>query len=76
MASGAGGPLGRLQTQPLRLLGTERVRTPAGEFDCDHFVFGDGDPQLFIFGPDRLLARMIWKFADVEYVLTEYRSDD
>jgi hypothetical protein len=76
MSTSAGGPLGRLQTQTIRFAGTERISTPAGEFDCEHFVFGDGDPELYLFGPDKLIARMVWKFADVEYVLTDYTPNE
>ena len=70
--AGVGGILGRLQTSTLEYLGEEEIETPAGKFLCDHFVMGGGDPHLYIFGPHRLLAKMTWKLADVEYVLSEY----
>lgn len=70
--SGVGAILGQLQTTQIEFLGREEVETPAGLFDCDHFVIGDGDPHLYIFGPHRILAKMTWTLADVEYVLSEY----
>ena len=69
---GVGGILGRLETATIEYLGEEDVETPAGKFRCEHYVMGDGDPHLYIFGPHRLLAKMTWKIADVEYVLSEY----
>jgi hypothetical protein len=70
--SGVGGILGQLQTTSIEYIGEEAIETPAGTFICDHFIFGDGDPHLYIFGPHRMLAKMTWKLADVEYVLSEY----
>jgi hypothetical protein len=70
--AGAGGILGRMQISTIEFLGEEEIETPAGKFLCDHFVMGDGDPHLYIFGSHRLLAKMTWAAADVEYVLSEY----
>jgi len=69
---GVGGILGRLETATIEYLGDEDIETPAGRFRCEHYVMGDGDPHLYIFGPHRLLAKMTWELADVEYVLSEY----
>ncbi len=71
---GVGGVLGSLDTQTVTYVGEETIDTPAGEFVTDHFVFGDGDPHFYLFGPDRMLARMTWDAAKVEYVLSDYRS--
>ncbi len=70
--SGVDGILGRLQTATIEYLGEEEIETPAGKFDCDHFVMEGGDPHLYIFGPHRLLAKMTWDLANIEYVLSEY----
>lgn len=70
--SGVGGILGQLQTTSIEYVGEEEIETPAGTFLCDHFIIDKGDPHLYIFGPHRMLAKMIWKAADVEYVLSEY----
>jgi len=72
--AGVGSILGRLQSETMRYLGEEEIDTPAGKFLTDHFVMGDGDPHLYIFGSHRLLAKMTWFAADVEYVLSEYRQ--
>lgn len=71
---GVSGILGRLQSSEIEYLGEEDIETPAGVFRCEHYAFGEGDPQFFIFGQDRLLAKMIWKAAEVEYVLSEYKT--
>jgi len=70
--AGPGGILGHLQAETIEYVGEEDVDTPAGTFHCDHFVMGDGDPHLFIFGPHRLIAKMTWALANVEYVLSDY----
>jgi hypothetical protein len=70
--AGVGGILGSLQTTTIEYLGEEEIETPAGTFLCDHFVMEGGDPHLYIFGRHRLLAKMTWDLADVEYVLSEY----
>lgn len=71
---GASGMLGKLDSQSITFAGSEKVSTPAGTFDCDKFVFGEGDPALYLFGRDRMIAKMTWKAADVEYVLSDYRD--
>lgn len=71
-SAGVGGILGQLQTSRLEYIGQIEVETPAGKFLCDHFMVGDGDPHMYIFGPHRMLAKMTWKLAEVEYVLSEY----
>ena len=70
--AGVGGIVGKLRTTTLEYLGEEAIETPAGKFLCDHFVMEGGDPHLYIFGPHRLLAKMTWDLAGVEYVLSEY----
>jgi len=71
---GASGLLGRLDQQTVTLTGSESLVTPAGTFACDRFEFGGGDPVLYLFGEDRMIARMTWKAADVDYLLTTYRQ--
>ena len=70
--SGVGGILGQLQTTSIEYVGRAEIETPAGIFLCDQFVIGEGDPNLYIFGPHRMLAKMTWELAAVEYVLSEY----
>jgi len=70
--TGVGGILGQLETTSIEYLGEEEIETPAGKFLCDHFIFAGGDPHIYIFGPHRMLAKMTWQLADVEYVLSEY----
>lgn len=64
------GMLGGIQQQTLTLVGQETVRVPAGKFECDEFMFGDGDPTIYLYGPDQLIIKMVWKLADVEYLLS------
>ena len=73
-SQGASGMMGKLDTQAIRFVGQEQLTTPAGTFDCDKFVFADGDPAMYFFGPDRMIAKMTWKLADVEYVLAQYST--
>lgn len=74
LAKDEDGMLGSFQQQRLTLTGRETVRVPAGEFPCDCYEFNDGDPTICLFGPDQLIARMVWKIADVEYLLSEFTT--
>jgi len=71
---GPSGMMGQLMTQSLTLQARGTVTTPAGSFECETFAFGDGDPVLSLFGADQIIAKMTWKAAGVEYVLSEYRA--
>ena len=68
------GMLGAFQQQTITLTGRETVTVPAGEFDCERYEFNDGDPVICLYGPDQLIVKMVWKRADVEYVLVEFTT--
>ena len=68
-----GGVTGSLVTHTITYVGEADIVTPAGNLKCDHFVFGDGEAQMYFFGPHRMLAKMTWGAANFEFVLSEYR---
>jgi hypothetical protein len=74
LAKDEDGILGGFQQQTIRLTGRTTLRVPAGEFECDRYEFNDGDPSICLHGPDQLIVRMVWKLADVEYLLSAYTT--
>jgi len=74
--NGTDGPLGRLETQRLTLLGEEEVSVPAGRFRATHFKFDADDVKvptshLWVTGEHQLLVKYDWGELDLEYVLTD-----
>ncbi|MDQ3012595.1 MAG: hypothetical protein M3X11_18025 [Acidobacteriota bacterium] len=78
--NGTDGPLGRLGTQRINLLGEEEVTVPAGTFKATHFTI-DSDfikvptSHLWVAGEDRILLRYDWGEFDHEYVLTSWKTE-
>ena len=58
-ADSAGSMLGKLYDQPLELIGTQEVTTPAGTFQTDHFRAGEY-AHIYLTGPDAILVRFVW----------------
>ena len=58
---------------PIEWLGYETITVPAGQFDTIHIKLA-GRFDLWHFGPDRTLARMIHEELGREYLLTEYEG--
>ena len=77
---GTDGPLGRLETYRINLLGEEEVTVPAGTFKATHFTI-DSDftksptSHLWVAGEDRILLRYDWGGFDHEYVLTSWKTE-
>lgn len=69
-AAGPGALLGRLYTQNLRFIGAEKMTTPAGEFDVDHFKI-DQAVDIYVTGPDSLMVKFVWPPADRVYELVK-----
>lgn len=65
--------LGKVYTQDLEFIGTEKMTTPAGTFDVDHFRVEDV-VDMYITGPDAILVRFQWIPADRDYVLTSLET--
>ncbi len=59
---------GAFALMPYERVGSERLSTPAGDFDTVHYRLG-GANDLWVSGEDRLLVRMIAPRAGSEYVL-------
>lgn len=77
---GRDGPLGRLETCRIRLLGEEEVEVPAGRFKTTHFQLElDGvrmpAAHFWVAGQDRVLLRCDWPELDHEYVLTAWKTE-
>jgi hypothetical protein len=78
--NGTDGPLGRLETYRVNLLGEEEVTVPAGTFKATHFTI-DFDfikaptSHLWVAGEDRILLRCDWGDLDHEYVLTSWKTE-
>lgn len=65
--------LGKVYTQDLEFIGTEKMTTPAGTFEVDHFRVEDV-VDMYITGPDAILVRFKWIPADRDYVLTSLET--
>ena len=65
--------LGKVYTQNLEFIGAEKMTTPAGTFDVDHFRVEDA-VDMYITGPDAILVRFQWIPADRDYVLTSLET--
>ncbi len=63
--------LGAILRAPLQWIGRETITVPAGRFDTTHMRLAERF-DVWFFGPDRTLARMVHEELGREYVLTEY----
>lgn len=71
--AGAAGPqalLGRLYTQKLDYVGPEKMTTPAGEFQVDHYKI-DNAVDIYVTGPDAIMVKFVWAPADRVYELVK-----
>ena len=55
----------------MEYLGNVRVTVPAGEFDTEHYRIEDV-VDIYLFGPDSLVAKFVFESIDREHVLVEY----
>lgn len=78
--NGTDGPLGRLETCRVNLLGEEEITVPAGTFKATHFTI-DSDTtkvptaHLWVAGEDKILLRYDWGETDHEYVLAAWKTE-
>jgi hypothetical protein len=72
-ALGSTALVGRLMRYDLEYRGEERIVVPAGNFDTEHYRI-EGAVDLYLFGPDTLVAKFVYPAIDREHVLIEYRS--
>lgn len=71
-ATDAAAPLlGSILRAPVRWIGQETITVPAGHFDTTRMRLADTF-DVWFFGPDRTLARMVHEERGREYVLIEY----
>ncbi len=78
--NGTDGPLGRLETVRLNLLGEEELTIPAGTFKAAHFTIDSDElktptAHLWVAGEDKILLRYDWAELDHEYVLTSWKTE-
>jgi uncharacterized protein Usg len=77
---GADGPLGRVETCRVELIGEEEVEVPAGRFKAAHFQMDSDNLEvpaasLWVAGEDKILLRCDWRELDLEYVLTSWKVE-
>lgn len=68
-------PLGVLIPFQFERLGPEKVKTPAGTFDAVKYKLG-GASEAWLFGPDKIMVKVVNAPRNLEYVLTEFKSGD
>lgn len=78
--NGTDGPLGRLETVRLNLLGEEEITIPAGTFKAAHFTIDSDElktptAHLWVAGEDKILLRYDWGEMDCECVLTSWKTE-
>ena len=66
--------LGTMIHAAVEWVGRETIEVPAGRFDTTHLRLADRF-DIWIFGPDRTMARMLDEKAGREYVLVDYSGD-
>jgi hypothetical protein len=77
---GADGPLGRVETCRVKLIGEEEVEVPAGRFKASRFQVDSDNLEvpassLWVAGEDKILLRGDWHELDFEYVLTAWKVE-
>ena len=78
--SGTDGPLGKLGTIRLNLLGEEEITVPAGTFKASHFTIDSDEANvptshLWVAGEDKILLRYDWGEMNHEYMLTSWVTE-
>jgi hypothetical protein len=77
---GADGPLGRMATCRVKMIGEEEVEVPAGKFKAMRFQMDSDNLEfptssLWVAGEDKILLRCDWHELDFEYVLTAWKVE-
>jgi uncharacterized protein Usg len=77
---GGDGPLGRVETCRVKLIGEEEVEVPAGRFKAAHFQMDSDNLEvpasnIWVAGEDKILLRCDWRELDLEYVLTSWKVE-
>jgi hypothetical protein len=78
---GGDGPLGRIESFRVCLIGEEEITIPAGTFKATHFTIDFNDvikvptSNIWVAGEDKILLRYDWGEFDLEYVLTSWKME-
>lgn len=77
---GVDGPLGRVETCRVKLIGEEEVEVQAGKFKAAHFqvisvIQKTSISDFWVAGEDRILLRLDWGELDLEYTLTSWKVE-
>jgi hypothetical protein len=77
---GADGPLGRVETCRVKLIGEEEVEVPAGRFKAARFHMDSDNLEFpassfWVAGEDKILLRCDWRELDLEYVLASWKVE-
>lgn len=75
-----GGPLGRVETFRLNMIGEEEITVPAGTFKAVHFTIEYDERKaptshFWVAGEDKILLRCDLGEMDHEYVLTSWKTE-
>ena len=65
--------MGKLMDYDMAYIGAERITVPAGEFDTEHYRI-EGVVDLYLFGPDSLVAKFVYAGIDREHLLVDYSA--
>ncbi|MSO64745.1 MAG: hypothetical protein EXQ85_02895 [Alphaproteobacteria bacterium] len=79
-AHGGSGPMIGVSSKRFEYVGEERLTVPAGTFDTRHYRLLSNRPdwsplELWVFGPDRQLAKAHWDLRERDYILTDLWGD-
>ncbi|MGE0131192.1 MAG: hypothetical protein AB7U82_24190 [Blastocatellales bacterium] len=79
-SDGAEGPLGRMETCRVKLIGEEEVGVPAGNFKAAHFQVTTDTPKssvadIWVAGEDRILLRFDSGEFDLECALASWKVE-
>ena len=66
---------GKLMHYSFEYLGQEHLTVPAGDFDAEHYRI-EGVVDLYLFGPDSLVAKFVFEGIDREHVLVDYQAKE
>jgi hypothetical protein len=72
-AQSVGSMLGKMYEQKLTYVGEEEITTPAGTFRVDHFRVDD-TADFYLYGPESIVVRFVWRPQDRDYVLTKLET--
>ncbi|MEL7030526.1 MAG: hypothetical protein AAGL49_15265, partial [Pseudomonadota bacterium] len=78
LADGSSGPMLHMTDKHMEHVGAARIETPAGAFDTEHFRIHPRDfdtpLEIYVWGEDRVLVRIVWAHLRSRYDLVELET--